>query len=211
MKVVVKSSYCSTLKEKAKVADAMEQIICRTARGRVEFRQQEKTDAKYPELIPEFDAVYARTSRDRDISERMTGNVARERGRTSSSRGLIEVLASSACDHEGRRRFVAVKRDETTLVVTLKQFAVMRARQEEEYQELRRRSSVRNERQGKLLAMMERQQILMNEALEDLRKRIAKTGQEDLWRGGENVKRQEECRIGGRERYSHCWVRVSLG
>ena len=102
----------------------------------------------------------------------MTGNVAREIGRTSSSRGLIEVLASSACDHEGRRRFVAVKRNETTLVVTLKQYAVMRARQEEEYQELRRRSSVRNERHGKLLAMMERQQILLNEALEDLRKRI---------------------------------------
>ena len=33
----------------------------------------------------------------------------------------------SACDHEGRRRSVAIKRERTTLVASTKQCAVMRA------------------------------------------------------------------------------------
>ena len=73
------------------------------------------------------------------------------------------------CDHKGRRRFVAVKRENTTLVANAKQYAVMRAKQEEVYQELHEAIRVMSERQGKLFAMMERKQKLMSEALEGLR------------------------------------------
>ena len=58
------------------------------------------------------------------------------------------------------------------LVTKMKQFAMMRARQEEECQELRRVIKYMNEMQGKYLAVMERKQNLMSEAQEDLRKKI---------------------------------------
>ena len=41
--------------------------------------------------------------------------------------GIIGVLVWSACDHEGRRRSVAIKREGTTLVASTKQYAMMRA------------------------------------------------------------------------------------
>ena len=84
--------------------------------------------------------------------------------------GIIGVVAWSACDHQGRRRCVAVEREKTTLVAHVKQYAMMRARQEEEYQELSK--VITHKRQGKLLAMMERKQNLISEAPEDLRTRI---------------------------------------
>ena len=58
-----------------------------------------------------------------------------------------------------------------TLVANLKQYAMMRARHEEAYQELRKVIKDMNERQGKLLAMMERKQNLMGEAPEDFREK----------------------------------------
>ena len=50
-----------------------------TAQDRAELCQQEKNDARNPELLPEFDVVCARTSRDRVIIKRMTAHLARER------------------------------------------------------------------------------------------------------------------------------------
>ena len=59
--------------------------------------------------------------------------------------GIIGVLAWSACDHEGSR-LVAVETKETTLVANVKQYGMMRPRQEEEYQELRKVITYMNER-----------------------------------------------------------------
>ena len=73
---------------------------------------------------------------------------------------------------------MAVKREKTTLVANTKQHAVMRAKQAEAYQELNEAITFLNERQGKLLAMMERQQKLMSEAPEDLRGKIFQDNQE---------------------------------
>ena len=39
---------------------------------KAELRRQEENDSKHPELTPEFDALYAWTSRDRVIMKRMT-------------------------------------------------------------------------------------------------------------------------------------------
>ena len=72
--------------------------------------------------------------------------------------GIIGVLAWSACDREGRRRLVAVKREKTMLVATMKQDTMMRARQEEEFQELRKVIKCMNARQGKFVAMMEQKE-----------------------------------------------------
>ena len=51
----------------------------------------------------------------------------------------------------------------------MKQYAVMRAKQDEEYQELHEAIEYMNERQGMLLALMEGKQKLMSGAPEDLR------------------------------------------
>ena len=72
---------------------------------------------------------------------------------------------------------MAVKREKTTLVANTKQHAVMRAKQAEAYQELHETIKKMNERQGKLLAMMERKQKLMSEAPEDLRGKIFQESQ----------------------------------
>ena len=53
----------------------------------------------------------------------------------------------------------------------MKQFTMMRARQEEECQELRKVIKHMNARQAKLLAMMEPKEKLVSEAPEDLRKK----------------------------------------
>ena len=97
-----------------------------------------------------FDAVYAWTSRDRVIIKRMTAYLAREWQDVFvemeemekhilspvDTEGIIGVLAWSACEHPGRRRLVAVEREKTTLVANAKQYAMMRAKQEEAHQEL---------------------------------------------------------------------------
>ena len=90
MNVVVKISYCSTVKKEVEALRWLMQYVKPNgadhlwiARERAELRQQEKTDSKYTELIPECDA---RTSRDRVIMARMTAHIWPESGRTSSSR-----------------------------------------------------------------------------------------------------------------------------
>ena len=74
--------------------------------------------------------------------------------------------------HEGRRRFVVMNTKETTLVANVKQYALMLAVQDEEYQELHGAIEYINERQEKLVAMMERKQKLMSRAPKDLREKI---------------------------------------
>ena len=73
-----------------------------------------------------FDAVYAWTSRDRVIIKKMTAYLARERQDVfvemeemekhmlspADTEGNIGVLAWGACEHQGRRRLVAVEREE---------------------------------------------------------------------------------------------------
>ena len=67
---------------------------------------------------------------------------------------------------------VAVKTKEATLVANVKQYAVMRAMQNEEYQELHEVIEYMDEWQGKLLATMERKQKLVSAAPEHLRGKI---------------------------------------
>ena len=78
----------------AEVADAVLKINGAdhlwTARGRAELSQQEMTRAKYPELIPEFDAIYTWTSRDRVVIERMAASLARERQTSGEEIELLE-------------------------------------------------------------------------------------------------------------------------
>ena len=83
----------------------------------------------------------------------------------------------------------------------------MSARQEDECQELSKVTKYMSERQGKLLALMDRKRNLMSDAPEELRKtdipRNQKLGREDLWRGdgavGEKrileewLERREDC------------------
>ena len=71
-----------------------------------------------------FNVVYAWTSRDGVIIDRMITYLARERQNvfveveeletyilsSKDTEGIIGVLVWSACDHEGRRRSVAIKR-----------------------------------------------------------------------------------------------------
>ena len=76
------------------------------------------------------------------------------------------VSAWSACDREGRRRFVAMKAIESTLKTIVKQYAMMRAMQNEEYQQLHQVIEDMNEWQEKLMSTMERQQKLMGNVRE---------------------------------------------
>ena len=85
----------------AEVADAVRFFNgadLRTAQDCSELRQQEENDAEYPELIPEFDAVYAWTSRDRVVVNRMTAYLARKRLNV-----LVEMKDES--DRNGRRHW----------------------------------------------------------------------------------------------------------
>ena len=70
------------------------------------------------------------------------------------------------------QKVVAAKRNQTTLVTNVSRYAVKRAKQDEEYQELHEAIEYMNERQGKLLAMMERKQKLKSAALEYLWRKI---------------------------------------
>ena len=75
-----------------------------------------------------------------------------------SSTGVIGVLAWSVCDREERRKFVAMKTRKTTLVANMKQYVLMRALQEEEYQELQEPMEYMSERHKKPTSTMERKQ-----------------------------------------------------
>ena len=57
-------------------------------------------------------------------------------------------------------------------MANVKPYALMRAMQDEEYEELHGATEHMNERQGKLLAMMERKQKLMSRAPEDFREEV---------------------------------------
>ena len=65
-----------------------------------------------------------------------------------------------------------MKRNQTTLVTNVSRYAVKRAKQDEEYQELHEAIEYMNERQGQLLSMMERKQKLMSAAPDGLRGKI---------------------------------------
>ena len=132
----------------------------------------------HAQLQLEFDAVCAWTSRDRVIVMRMTTYLARGRQNAFVEMeelekyilspididDLIGVSTWSPCDHEGRRIFVAARRNQTTLVTNVSQCAVMRAKEDEEHQELHEG--------GMLLATMERKQKLMSAAPDGLRGKI---------------------------------------
>ena len=87
-----------------------------------------------------LDAVYAWTSRDRVIARMTTYSVLERQNvfvemkehflSPMDTESIIGVLAWSACDHEGCRRCVALKREKATLMANAKQ-CVMRAMQEE--------------------------------------------------------------------------------
>ena len=60
--------------------------------------------------------------------------------------GIIGVFAWSACDRELRRRFVAIKTKEATLIARVREYAMMRAMQDEEYEVLHEITEYMNER-----------------------------------------------------------------
>ena len=108
-------------------------------------------DVDHAQLLPEFDAVCACTSRNRVIIKRMAAyladgwqNVFEEMEEMvkyilspTDTEGTISVLTWSACDHEGRISFVAVKGNKTTFVANMKQFAGGASKAgHEEHQEL---------------------------------------------------------------------------
>ena len=78
------------------------------------------------------------------------------------------------CDHVGRRRFLKRKKTKTTLVADATQYAVMRAVQEKECQELQKAIENINERHKRLMSMMERKQKLMGE-IPELREKMSKS------------------------------------
>ena len=128
-------------------------------------------------FLPEFDAVCAWTLRDTVIIEQVVTYLARKRQNvffeveeletytlsSADAEGIIGVFAWSACDCEGRRRLVVVKTKEATRVASMKQYAMMRAMQNEEYQELHEVIEYMNERQEKLMSTMERKQKLIGD------------------------------------------------
>ena len=113
-------------------------------------------------LLLEFGAVYAWTPE----RLRWGGGVGHVKIKFDRCRWYYRRLSFGACDREGRRRFVARKTKEATLVANVKQYAMMRAMQHEEYQELHEAIEYMNERQGKLMSTMERRQMLMGEVPE---------------------------------------------
>ena len=88
------------------------------------------------------------------------------------TKDTIGVGAWSPCDHDGRRRLVAMKRKKTTLVANVKQYALTRAAQETECRELQEAIQCRNERYKRLMSLLERKQKLLREVLECLEKNM---------------------------------------
>ena len=68
---------------------------------------------------------------------------------STDAEGVVDVLVRSACDQLGRRRYATLKVEKTTLVANVKQHAVIRAMQDEEYQELQEAIEHMNERHKK--------------------------------------------------------------
>ena len=102
-------------------------------------------------------------------------------------RRLLQILSA-----QGQSGFLVVS------AARWDKFSLVQARQEEEYQELSNVTKHMSERQGKLLAMMERTKNLLREAPEDLRTQIFQVIRDLDERG-------KECRGGARENYSYCW------
>ena len=65
--------------------------------------------------------------------------------------GILDVSAWNAYDHRRRRRLIALKTMEATLVANAKQYATMRARQDEECQDFHEIIEYMNERQERLV------------------------------------------------------------
>ena len=85
---------------------------------------------------------------------------------STDAEGIVGVLAWSASDGEGRRRFVATKTKDATLVAHVKQYAMIRAMQDEEYHELHEAIECMNEKQEKPMSTMDRKQKLIGEVPE---------------------------------------------
>ena len=67
---------------------------------------------------------------------------------------------------KGTEGFVAMKTMDATLVANVKQYAIMRAIQDEEFQELHEIIEYKNDRQERLLSTLKREQKLMGDVLE---------------------------------------------
>ena len=82
------------------------------------------------------------------------------------NRQTLKVLSASspgARDREGHSSCVAMKTKEATLVANVKHYAMMRAIQDEEYQELHEIIECMNERRERLMSTMKRKQKLMGD------------------------------------------------
>ena len=84
--------------------------------------------------------------------------------------GIVNVLGKFACNQEGHRRFLFVKRMEGNLVADVRQ------RHETDYKKLQEIIEHRNMKQGELLATMERMQKMMSGALEEIREKLFQEG-----------------------------------
>ena len=122
----------------------------------------------------EFDAVHAWKPRNCVIITRMEDYLARRRVNVlveveevetyllcpADVEGIIDILGWKATDHAGRRRFAARKTRGGNQVANVRQYAMLRGRRDAEYQLLYETIEYMNEKQGGLLATMERKQKL---------------------------------------------------
>ena len=74
--------------------------------------------------------------------------------------GIIDALAWKVCDHEERRRFVAIRTGEGTLVADVRQYAMLRRKQDAEYEELHVIIECMNETQKGFLATSDKQKLM---------------------------------------------------
>ena len=82
---------------------------------------------------------------------------------STDAAGIVGVLAWKAYDEEGRTRFVSMKAREATVAANVKLHATMRARQDEEHQELHEIIEFVNETRERLMSTMKRKRKLMGE------------------------------------------------
>ena len=124
--------------------------------------EETATEIDGARLLLEFDAVHAWTPRDRGTWRDKKQNVLVDVEEleiymlsSTGAEGIIGVLAWSVCDREGR-----------TLVANAKQYAMMRAMQDDEHQELHEVVEDMNDRQERLTSTMVRKQQLAGEVPE---------------------------------------------
>ena len=131
MKIVVPSSFCSTPRGRgAEVADAARDFNTRwsgapsagkglrqVSRVNSRDRCRLRLDVKGQSHHRKDDHVFGQREAERLRRDEGDGEAHVE----IDTEGIIGVLAWSACDYEGRRRFVAVKRERTTVVASMKQ------------------------------------------------------------------------------------------